>query len=166
MNLVSSAFFSILVNGSPASPFQSSWGIKQGDPLSPFLFIIAAKGLGRILKNLQMENKIKGLTITEELEPQTHQQFVDDTMLMGMSTVKEAHGIKEGLDTFMEAIGLEINKTKSQVYFFNTLKIAKRNILRILGFSEGRLPSKYLGAQLAELTIRKVSWKEFLDKLK
>ena len=81
-----------------------------------------------MLKNLQMENKIQGLTITEELEPQTHQQFVDDTMLMGMSTVKEAHGIKEGLDTFLEDSGLEINKTKYQVYFFNTPKITKKGI--------------------------------------
>ena len=119
-----------------------------------------------MLKNLRMENQIKGLTITKDLEPQTHQRFVDDTMLMGLSTVKEAHGIKEGLDTFLEASGLEINKTKSQVYFFNTPKITRRNILRIIGFSEGELPSKYLGAPLAELTIRKVSWKEILDKLK
>ena len=85
---------------------------------------------------------------------------------MGTSTVKEARGIKEGMDTFLEASGLEINKTKSQVYFFNTPKITRRNILRILGFFEGGIPSKYLGAPLAELTIRKVSWKDFLDKLK
>ena len=73
MNLVSSAFFSILVNGSPTLPFQSTQGIKQGDLLSPFLFIIAAEGLGRMLKNLRMENKIKGLIITEDVERQTHQ---------------------------------------------------------------------------------------------
>ena len=70
-------------------------------------------------------------------------------MLMGPSTIKDAHGLKEGLDTFLEASGLEINKDKSQVYFFNTPKITKRNILRILEFSEGRLPSKYLGGLLA-----------------
>ena len=119
-----------------------------------------------MLKNLRMQNKIRGLTIAEDLELQNHQQFVDDTMLMGPSTVKEAHEIKEGLDTFLVASGLEINKTKSQEYFFNTPRITRRNILRILGFSEGGLPSKYLGAPLVELTIRQVSWKDLLDKLK
>ena len=150
MNLVSSAFFSILVDGNPSTPFQISWGIRQGDSLSSVLFIIAVEGLGRNLKSLRLENKIKGLSIIEELEPQTHEQFVDDTMCMAPSTVQEARGIKDGLDTFLEASKLEINKVKSQVYFFNNPKIMKRNILRILGFSEGGLPSKYLGAPLAK----------------
>ena len=87
-------------------------------------------------------------------------------MLMGPSMVQEARGIKEGLDTFLESSGLEINKVKSLVYFFNTPKITKRNILSILGFSEGGLPSKNLGTPLAESTIRLVLWKDLLDKLK
>ena len=103
-----------------------------------------------MLENLRLENKIKGLSIIEELEPQTHQQFVDDTMCMAPSMVHEAQGIKDELDTFLEASGLEINKAKSQVYFFNNPKIMKMNILRILGLSEGGLPSKYLGAPLAK----------------
>ena len=100
------------------------------------------------------------------MDPQTHQQFVDDNMLVGPSSVQEARGIKDCLNTFLEASGLEINKEKSQTYFFNTPRITKRNILRILEFSEGSLPSKYLGAPLAESTIRQISWKELLDKIK
>ena len=106
-------FFSILVNGSPSCPFNASRGIRQGNPLSPFLFILAAEGLGRLLKNMRVENKIHGLSLTEGMDPQTHQQFVDDNMLMGPSSVHEARGIKDCLNTFLEASGLEINKEKS-----------------------------------------------------
>ena len=58
MNMVSSDFFSILVNGSPSSPFNATRGIREGDPLSPFLFIIVVEGLGRMLKNRRTVNKI------------------------------------------------------------------------------------------------------------
>ena len=84
---------------------------------------------------------------------------------MGPSSVHKARGIKECLNIFLEASGLEINKEKSQTYFFNTPKITKRNILRILEFSEASLPSKYLGAPMVELTIKQVSWKELVDKI-
>ena len=166
INLVSSAFFSILVNGTPSQPFSATRGIRQGDPLSPFLFIIIAEGLGRLLRDMQNSGQIKGLNLCENQPAQTHQQFVDDNMLMGPSSVQESRGIKKGLDLFLLASGLEINKEKSQVFFLNTSRVAKRNILRILQFSEGTLPSKYLGALLAESTIKQVSWKELLDKMK
>ena len=165
MNLVSSAFFSILVNGSPSNPFNASRGIRQGDPLSPLLFIIAAEGLGRMLKSRRAANKIQGLSLIAWMDPQTHQQFVDDNMLMGPSSVHEARGIKESLNTFLEARSLEINKEKSQTYFFNTLRITRRNILRILEFLEGSLPSKYLGVPLEKSTIKQISWKELVDKI-
>ena len=119
-----------------------------------------------MLKHLRNENQLHGIHLSKELEPQTHQQFVDGTMLMGPSTIQEAQGLKKGLDTFLEASGIEINKDKSQVYFFNTPKVTRRNILRILEFLESVLPSKYLGAPLADSTIRQICWKELLDKIK
>ena len=86
-------------------------------------------------------------------------------MLMGPSSVHKARGIKDCLNTFLEASGLEIIKEKSQTYFFNTPRITKWKILRILEFHEGIFPSKYLGALMEESTINQVSWKELLKKL-
>eukprot|EP00253_Pinus_taeda_P023924 PITA_23924 len=73
--------FSISVNGSPSEIFTPSRGLRQGDPLSPFLFILMMEGLGRTIKKAKVSGKIKGLHLTENNQALTHQQFVDDTML-------------------------------------------------------------------------------------
>ena len=89
-NLESSIFFSILINGAPTSTFQASRGLRKGDPLSPYLFILMVKGLGRALKDKKDGGTIKGVEPHEGVNPQNHQQFVNDTMLMGVSLVQEA----------------------------------------------------------------------------
>ena len=84
------------------------------------------------------------------MEPQTHQQFLDDTMLMGVSSVREERAIKDTLEIYKRDSGMEVNKDKSQIYYLNTPPIMRRNINRILEFVEGSLSSKYLGAPLLE----------------
>ena len=78
LKLTSSNFFSILVNGSPSSTFKPFRGIRQGDPLSPFLFVLMMEGLGHLLKAKVQNHQLKGLSSHPGLEPQTHHQFVDD----------------------------------------------------------------------------------------
>jgi len=89
MSLVSGAFFSILVNGSPSKPFRPFGGIKQGDPLSPFLFVIMVEGLSRILKATSISNMLTDLKLHNPTPTLTHQQFVDDTLLMGFPMINE-----------------------------------------------------------------------------
>ena len=81
MALVTSPSFSILVNGSPLETFIPSRGLRQGDPLSPFLFILMMEGLGRSIKHAKIVGKVKGIQLSEDGQTLTHQQFVDDTML-------------------------------------------------------------------------------------
>jgi len=100
-NLVSSAFFSIVVNGTPTQPFKASRGLRQGDPLSPFLFILMMEGLGCLIETKKANREIKGLGLHQDALAQTHQKFVDDTMLMGYSSMQEARTIKDNLNTFL-----------------------------------------------------------------
>jgi len=86
-------------------------------------------------------------------------------MLMGVSSIREARAIKNTLEIFKRASGLEVNKDKSHIFFFNTHPTTRRNINRILGFAEGSLPSKYLGAPLLERKATQRNWKELLHKM-
>eukprot|EP00253_Pinus_taeda_P012543 PITA_12543 len=148
MAFVTSSNFSILVNGSPSEIFLPSKDLRQGDLLSPFLFILMMEGLGQSIKHGRVTGRIQGLQLTENGHVLTHQKFVDDTMLQGIPTVKEALAYKQILDDFAKAIGMEVNLTKSKVFFFNTHIAIQRNVSRILGFQRQSLPSKYLGVPL------------------
>eukprot|EP00253_Pinus_taeda_P031015 PITA_31015 len=142
MALVTTTSFSILLNGAPSNTFTPSRGLRQGDPLSPFLFFLMMEGLGKVIKMENVEGRIQGIKLTLDGEANTHQQFGDDTMLQGIPTVREARAVKDILNDF-----------------------AMRNISRILGFQREQLPSKYLGIPLTDKPLSKKIWEPILNKL-
>ena len=88
-----SVSFSVLINGSHSELFGALRGLRQEDPLSPYLFILLAKGLGRWTKRNVESCLIQGWKWGGALAPQTHLQFVDDTNLMGMAIMREASNL-------------------------------------------------------------------------
>jgi len=163
-NLLSSAFFSVLINGIPSPTYRPTRGIRQGDPLSPFLFVIMAEGLGRTITAARLDRHLRGLSFNNS-PAFSHQQFVDDNMLFGHPSVQEARLLKSILSTFSDASGALINRIKSKIFFFNTPVPTQRAIRRILGFTCASLPSKYLGAPLMASALKHSSWKQLLEKL-
>jgi hypothetical protein len=162
MQLTSSTFFSILVNGVPSQPFSPTRGIHQGDPLSPFLFVIMAKGLGRYINASVEDGSLKGLPLHNLQPTPSHSQFVDDTLLMNTPTSQEANKLKTILTDFAEASGTSLNLDKSQLYFFNTPLAIQTHISRLLGIPKISLPSNYLGIPLIGAATRNISWDSLL----
>ena len=72
---------SILFNGSPCKPFKMGKGLRQGDPLSPFLFVIMAEVLNKMLKYAGNLGLFKGVAVGAKLVTLTHLQFADDTLV-------------------------------------------------------------------------------------
>jgi hypothetical protein len=163
LNLTSSTFFSILINGVPSRPFSPSRGIIQVDPLSPFLFIIMAEGLSRFIHAVVANNLLTGLPLHGISPPISHSQFVDDTLLMGTLAVCEANSLLSILQTFSNTSGLDCNKDKSQIFFFNTPPPIQRHVSNILGFNISSLPSKYLGIPLIDNALKNSSWEHLLS---
>ena len=120
LSCVTSLSFSILINGEPTDLFSASRGLRQGDPISPYLFIIMAECLGSFIKYQAAHGIVQGWKWHNDIPAYTHLQFVDDTGLMGLATINEARNLRWILDTYLKASGQHINEGKSSIYFFNT----------------------------------------------
>lgn len=95
----------------------TSRDLRQGDPLSPYLFIIMVEGLGKRIITTRIEGQWKGIKITLGIDPLTHQQFANDTILFGEASRGEAKSIKSILDNYSKASGKTINCGKSKFFF-------------------------------------------------
>jgi len=163
--LIKSTRFSILVNGAPIAQFTPTRGIRQGDPLSPFLFVILMEGLSRIIRKAKEDILIQGLQPLPSCLTTTHQQFFDDIMLHGTPSVKEALGFKSILNRFILASGMELNLAKSSIFFFNMNLAVQKNLSNVLGFKRCNLPSRYLGILLTNKPWQKIHWDKMIANL-
>jgi len=142
LNLTFFTFFSILINGIPSRPFSLTRGILQGDPLSPFLFIIMAEGLSGSIKASVADKSLLELPLHGIDRPISCSHFVDDTLMMGSPKVCESLRILGVLNTFCATSGMDINQEKSQLFFFNTSIQVQHHITNILEFTHSSLLSK------------------------
>jgi hypothetical protein len=81
MNCVRSVTYSVLTNGRPARLITHSIGLKQGDPLSPYLFLLCAEGLSSLLWEAKREGSISGVLVSVKGYKLSHLFFVDDSLL-------------------------------------------------------------------------------------
>lgn len=109
---ISSACFSVLRNGKLAGFFSSTQGVRQGDPLSPILFIIMAEAFSRSITRQHKINKWHGAHISGTNISITHSLFAYDTLLFGLSNVQEAQKIKHVLNLYSLVSSQAINAQK------------------------------------------------------
>ncbi|XP_076902042.1 secreted RxLR effector protein 78-like [Bidens hawaiensis] len=83
LGIISSAKSSVLVNGSPTFEFKCERGIRQGDPISPFLFIIGMEALSMIFQNAREQRFFEGLQLPNRGPKISNLLFADDALILG-----------------------------------------------------------------------------------
>lgn len=97
---LSSVSYSVLLNGSPHGFIVPSRGLRQGDPLSPFLFVIGMEILSRLLDKAQSLSLVKGFCLSRAGPPTTYLLYADDLLIFGEASIKEAKNIDFCLSLF------------------------------------------------------------------
>ncbi|KAL2224793.1 UNVERIFIED_CONTAM: hypothetical protein Sindi_3034800, partial [Sesamum indicum] len=145
---VTTAAFSIGLNGNPHGFFTGARGLRQGDPLSPYLFVLVMEVLH--LGLLQLIEQDLQFSYHWKCEPAKVFQlgFADDLLLFCRADLDSLRILKRGLDRFAEWSGLRLNVQKSHVIISRSAQGWKDQILAIMGFQEGQLPMRYLGLPL------------------
>ncbi|XP_073149154.1 uncharacterized protein [Henckelia pumila] len=140
--------FSVNVNGTPAGFFASSRGLRQGDPLSPLLFILGADYLSRGLDRLFLQHADLRYRSGCDL-PISHLAYADDVIIFANGGSHGLQRLKDFLAHYENCSGQLVNVAKSAMIFPLGWTARRRSrLLQITGFAEGQLPLKYLGAPL------------------
>ena len=146
MECVTMVSYSILVNGEPKGMIHPTRGIRQGDPLSPFLVLFCVEGLNAILEQAAGAGEIHGFSICRRGPKLTHLFFTNDCLLFYRSTLEECEKIKELLASYEVASGQMINKDKTTLFFsHNTDDSSRAAIQQALGVPAIQQYEKYLG---------------------
>ncbi|GJU66148.1 putative reverse transcriptase domain, reverse transcriptase zinc-binding domain protein [Tanacetum coccineum] len=157
--------FSLSINGSLHGFFKEKRDLRQGDPLSPYLFTLIME-----VFTLMLQRRIHGAQsftyhrYCSKLDL-INLCFADDLFLFAHGDANLARFIMDSLDEFKDVFGLVLSLPKSTIYFCNVLNHMKIAILQILPFEEGRLLVKYLGVPLVSTRLVYMDCKELIEKI-
>ncbi|MCH81674.1 hypothetical protein A2U01_0002465 [Trifolium medium] len=146
MRCVTTVQFSILINGNPSTPFRPQRGLRQGDPLSPFLFIICADVLSGLITQAQNKQLIHGVKVATSAPEITHLLFADDSLFFYRATKEEATNVRNIILDYQRASGQLVNMQKSEIIFSKMVpNEVKTEVNHILPMTRVDHFSKYLG---------------------
>ncbi|GKC41585.1 RNA-directed DNA polymerase, eukaryota [Tanacetum coccineum] len=152
-NCLHSSKGSILVNGSPTDEFHFRRGLKQGDPLSPFLFILVMESLHLSFQNVVDEGLFKGVSVGSSLQL-SHLFYADDVIFMGQWSESNIITIVHALDCFHKASGLRMNLQKSKLLGIAVEDEKVSRAAMKMGCCTLKTPFSYLGIKVGGMMTR------------
>ena len=166
MECVSSVSASVLINGGKSKQFYPSRGLRQGDPLSPYLFILCQEVLSRIIDREHAAGSLSGVQMNHGGPEITNVMFADDLMLFAKATRQNVNALNSCLEKYCQWSGQLVNRSKSGIIFSKLVNLSQRRRLKeILQMKKVPENAKYLGAPLFSSRSRSKDFQYLQEKL-
>jgi hypothetical protein len=164
---ISSARFSVLVNGTPSGFFSSSRGLRQGDPLSPLLFVIVIEALSKMFAISIHKGFLSGFSVGSDSNGVlkiSHMLFGDDTLVLCGANPDHLRFLRVLFLSFEAVSGLKINPAKSILVLVGNVDNMDE-LADIMGCGVSSQPLKYLGLPLGAPFKAKSNWDDVVGKI-
>jgi hypothetical protein len=156
--LLDTSHSAVLVNGCPSRWIKCKRGVRQGDALSPYLFLLMADVLQKMIKQ---DGGIRHPAIEGSCPVL---QYADDTLLLVRAEVTDIRRLKKILDDFALASGLKINFNKSTLVPMHVPEQKLLRIVRSLQCQQGTFPQTYLGLPLSNVKLNLSAFAPLISK--
>lgn len=163
---IESPTVSVLVNGSPTDEFKMGRGLRQGDPLAPFLFLVVAEGLAALMRRAVERNYFKGIKVGAGGLSVSMLQFADDTVFFGEPSLQNIITLKSILRCFEIASGLRVNFFKSSLTGISVSGRSLNTFADTLNCRMMSIPFIYLGLPVGANPRSLATWRPVIEKVK
>ncbi|KAJ9566561.1 hypothetical protein OSB04_002527 [Centaurea solstitialis] len=159
-----SASVSVLINGSATPEFSMGKGVRQGDPLAPLLFIIAAEALNIMMHEACNKGVFHGINLPNSGPIVSHLQFADDVLFMGEWSMINVVNLLRLLRCFQMSSGLKVNTCKSNIIGVGVDSQVVETFAARVHCRAGNLPLTYLGLPIGLSMNKSKSWAALINK--
>ncbi|KAA3478112.1 reverse transcriptase [Gossypium australe] len=167
MRCVCSVSYSVSLNGLNSDWFSPSRGLRQGDPLSPYLFLICAEGFATLLEDVKQRGLMEGAPIGRGRISINHLFFADDCILFGDASLEGARTVHKVINEYERNAGQRVNYDKSLIFFgANVGNKIKEEITTLLGVRMAPSPEKYLGLPMMVGRRKMWAFNTFIDRFR
>jgi hypothetical protein len=149
MACVSSVRYQVRLNNGFSEVIYPTRGLRQGDPLSPYLFLLCAEGLSSLLRFEEEAGNILGVKVCRDAPAVSHLLFADDSLILMRADVENAESLRKVLEDYCAASSQLVSEAKSSIFFSPCTNTDTRaEVCSALNIMTESITDKYLGLPL------------------
>lgn len=156
--------YTIAINGDLYGDIQGWRGLRQGDPISPLIFVICTEYFTRLMNVVATQERFEYHTQCKSLKL-NHLCFADDVLMFCKGEFQSILLMLRALKSFSIVSGLETNAAKSNIYGVNMTSQCVDDVCELTGYQKGALPFRYLGVPILARRISKIDCETLLNKM-